>query len=321
MALYLFVSKHEVLGTSENPEVRMVLRPVAGQSTYRSRGLNVPLYNRRLQMELNDRTFVCNHGVNIVYALWQPSMDARNSHSCHSRNGRLAVHTRNGERMLVYSSYTYPQGAGFVLLRAGLFDRAASNFLATNVHLDNNMLESDFRERFGQRFEGNGEDVERYLQSLRYELEACLQNLQAWTGTATDSHTAVGQQADAMPTSDSVAEHNDAIAFLQTQSLDYSKIHADRDRRREVFKVLDNLALGVAEFDYYKADGSVRHAKGTRNPDIIFRWISPSGHRNDIGENLQPHDDVIELIRYFDMDRNDYRTFNVNRIVGLSLAA
>lgn len=329
MAIYLFVSKHEVRGTQRNPECRMVLRPIANQTTYRRSGRVEDLGNRRLQMDINDRTEVCNWGNRNVYALWQPNMTPCSNDT---RRGRLSIHTRNGEEMFVYDRYEpanhphfQPRTTSFALIRVGTYTGRFENnapLLANNVVLNDNMLEDAFRNRFGN----NGEDTERLLRSLKDELVAyLLLRNQSQGETATDNHTTADERAEATPTMDSDAERNRAITALQTQRLDYSKIVVGQNRR-VVFNLLDKLALGIAEFDYYKADGSIRHAKGTRNPYTINEQLGTDNRSGtEDGTSLEElnsnPEDRIERIRYFDIERGGFRTFNVGRVIGLSLAA
>ena len=331
MALYLFVSKRDVQTNSRNRcgyDTRMVLRPIANQTTYRSRGRVEELGNRRLQMDINDRTEVCRRGTRDVYALWQPNLTPCSNNT---RKGRLSIHTRNGEEMFVYDRYdpvNHPhfqlRTSNFALIRIGTYSGLeTAPLLAEHVVRNDNMLEEAFRNRFGN----NGslpEETERLLRSLKDELLSYLLFLRSRGGTATDSHTTVEEQAEATPTTDSDAERNRAITALQTQRLDYSKIPASGHNRSVMFKLLDKLALGIAEFDYYKADGSIRHAKGTRNPYIINEQMGTddlSSTEESISfEDLNSNpEDCIERIRYYDMERSAYRTFNVGRVIGLSL--
>lgn len=59
---------------------------------------------------------------------------------------------------------------------------------------------------------------------------------------------------------------------------------------------------------YIKNDGSVRIAQGTLNEGFISQLWEPTGRGYEEGE---------DIIRYFDLDAQNWRSFRVDRFVGL----
>ena len=68
----------------------------------------------------------------------------------------------------------------------------------------------------------------------------------------------------------------------------------------------DALSNGFARFTYYKKDGTTRTALGTRSSVLIPTDKLPKG-RQDIDEG----EDIVKAIPYFDLEKNEWRSFNV----------
>ena len=78
--------------------------------------------------------------------------------------------------------------------------------------------------------------------------------------------------------------------------------------------VRDTLTNGFARFTYYKEDGTTRTALGTRSPSLIPVDKLPKG---DMSDGAAARKDNAKVITYFDLDVNEWRSFNVFRFVGL----
>ena len=74
----------------------------------------------------------------------------------------------------------------------------------------------------------------------------------------------------------------------------------------------DALSNGFARFTYYKKDGTTRTALGTRSSVLIPTDKLPKG-RQDIDEG----EDIVKAIPYFDLEKNEWRSFSVFNFVCL----
>ena len=74
----------------------------------------------------------------------------------------------------------------------------------------------------------------------------------------------------------------------------------------------DALSNGFARFTYYKKDGTTRTALGTRTPSLIPVDKLPKCPQNN--EEWEKRDKTIP---YFDLDKNEWRSFNVLNFVSL----
>lgn len=74
----------------------------------------------------------------------------------------------------------------------------------------------------------------------------------------------------------------------------------------------DALANGFARFTYYKIDGTTRTALGTCSPSIIPVDKVPKGE-----VEIDKWEDIVKTIPYFDLDKNEWRSFNVLNFVSL----
>ena len=70
----------------------------------------------------------------------------------------------------------------------------------------------------------------------------------------------------------------------------------------------DALANGFARFIYVKKDGTTRTALGTRSPSLIPVDKLPKG---DMSEDEATWEDSAKTIPYFDLDKNEWRSFSV----------
>ena len=62
----------------------------------------------------------------------------------------------------------------------------------------------------------------------------------------------------------------------------------------------------VVEFEYKKKNGETRTAHGTLNLDIMGTDNAPKGTDGEVSDNV---------IRYFDMDSNGWRSFIVENFI------
>jgi len=76
----------------------------------------------------------------------------------------------------------------------------------------------------------------------------------------------------------------------------------------------DALSNGFARFTYYKKDGTFRTALGTRSLSLVPTDKLPKGDMSD-GEATQ--EDSVKAIPYFDLDKNEWRSFSVLNFVSL----
>lgn len=70
----------------------------------------------------------------------------------------------------------------------------------------------------------------------------------------------------------------------------------------------DALANGFARFTYFKKDGTTRTALGTRSPSLIPVDKLPKGNMSG---DLDTWEDSVKAIPYFDLDKNEWRSFSV----------
>lgn len=81
----------------------------------------------------------------------------------------------------------------------------------------------------------------------------------------------------------------------------------------EIAEFRGKLAAGVVEFEFTKADGTLRHAVGTTNEQVVptteRRRLDP-----DYDENLESYRRREAFIIWFwDLEKNECRCFNTNR--------
>lgn len=69
------------------------------------------------------------------------------------------------------------------------------------------------------------------------------------------------------------------------------------------------LKEGIVTFSYWKNDGSIREAKGTLNALLIPADKKPKG-----SVLATPH---YEAVAYFDLDKQEWRSFSVTCFIGL----
>jgi hypothetical protein len=74
----------------------------------------------------------------------------------------------------------------------------------------------------------------------------------------------------------------------------------------------DALTNGFARFTYYKKDGSTRSAFGTLSSSLI-----PIDKLPKSPINIEKWEDVVKSIPYFDLDKNEWRSFSVLNFVSL----
>ena len=87
--------------------------------------------------------------------------------------------------------------------------------------------------------------------------------------------------------------------------------------RFESFRVI--LNNGFARFTYYKKDGTTRTALGTRSPLLIPTDKTPGASPQRNGESglRLEGEDRFKAIPYFDLEKREWRSFNVLNFVSL----
>ena len=76
----------------------------------------------------------------------------------------------------------------------------------------------------------------------------------------------------------------------------------------------DALANGFARFTYSKIDGTTRTALGTRSLSLVPVDKLPKG---DMSDDAATWEDNAKAIPYFDLDKNEWRSFSVLNFVSL----
>lgn len=74
----------------------------------------------------------------------------------------------------------------------------------------------------------------------------------------------------------------------------------------------DALSNGFARFTYYKKDGTTRTALGTRSLSLI-----PVDKLPKCPSNNEEWEERAKAIPYFDLDKNEWRSFSVLNFVSL----
>ena len=74
----------------------------------------------------------------------------------------------------------------------------------------------------------------------------------------------------------------------------------------------DALSNGFARFTYYKKDGTTRTALGTRSSVLIPTDKLPKGQLE-----INEWEDIVKAIPYFDLEKNEWRSFSVFNFVSL----
>ena len=76
----------------------------------------------------------------------------------------------------------------------------------------------------------------------------------------------------------------------------------------------DALSNGFARFTYFKKKGTTRQALGTRSLSLIPVDKLPKG---DMSDDAATWEDNVKAIPYFDLEKNEWRSFNVLNFVSL----
>lgn len=76
----------------------------------------------------------------------------------------------------------------------------------------------------------------------------------------------------------------------------------------------DALSNGFARFTYYKMDGTPRTALGTRSSVLIPIDKLPKGNMSDGSDTWG---DSAKAIPYFDLEKNEWRSFNVLHFISI----
>ena len=75
-----------------------------------------------------------------------------------------------------------------------------------------------------------------------------------------------------------------------------------------VVRLRKMLHTGTVRFTYQKTDGEVREATGTLCPEL-FEYA-----RKTDGTKVES----VTLVKYFDMDKNAFRSFRAERLLGIA---
>lgn len=76
--------------------------------------------------------------------------------------------------------------------------------------------------------------------------------------------------------------------------------------------IKSELKAGAFCFQYRKVDGTIRDANGTLNPVIIQERLNQPEPVVD----SKPYYSVNEVVVYYDLDANKWRSFRVDRYIG-----
>lgn len=76
----------------------------------------------------------------------------------------------------------------------------------------------------------------------------------------------------------------------------------------------DAISNGFARFTYYKKDGTFRRTLGTRSPSLIPAEKLP---RDVLNNEEGIWTDTAKAIPYFDLEKNEWRSFSVLNFVKL----
>ena len=68
----------------------------------------------------------------------------------------------------------------------------------------------------------------------------------------------------------------------------------------------DAMSNGFARFTYRKIDGTTRTALGTRSSVLI-----PTDKLPKCPQDNEEREDIVKAIPYFDLEKNEWRSFNV----------
>ena len=68
----------------------------------------------------------------------------------------------------------------------------------------------------------------------------------------------------------------------------------------------DALANGFAQFTYFKENGTIRHALGTRSPQLI-----PVDKAPKCPQDNKEWEERAKAIPYFDLEKREWRSFSV----------
>ena len=102
--------------------------------------------------------------------------------------------------------------------------------------------------------------------------------------------------------------------FMKTVWLIYRTLEGDhRAKLSLAFKIshrqrklVDNIKKDVVDFKFIKKDGTIRTAKGTKNLNLVPKEKLPVGTKKT---------NIPNLITYFDIDKNSWRSFYLNKLV------
>lgn len=84
--------------------------------------------------------------------------------------------------------------------------------------------------------------------------------------------------------------------------------------REKLIKLLQKYSNVTIQFE--KADGTIQTRHATRNQDIVYQLVGPKPSGQSRKEEI---DAANGNITYFDLDKNDFRSFKVERLKSIKV--
>lgn len=81
------------------------------------------------------------------------------------------------------------------------------------------------------------------------------------------------------------------------------------DSMEDSVKLVQALNSGVVSFRYQKMDGTIREATGTRNAKYLNEVVGLTPSQSVITT------DIGKMINYYDTEKQDWRRFDITRLV------
>ena len=84
-----------------------------------------------------------------------------------------------------------------------------------------------------------------------------------------------------------------------------------------IYRLTNELAKGLLEFSYMKDDGTLRHARGTLCDGVSDRfdeWKRKQAEKPK-DKKAESKNKPREIITYWDLDKEGFRTFRADRLI------
>ena len=84
-----------------------------------------------------------------------------------------------------------------------------------------------------------------------------------------------------------------------------------------IYRLTNELAKGLLEFSYMKDDGTLRHARGTLCDGVSDRfdeWKRKQAEKPE-GKKAKSKTKPREIITYWDLDKEGFRSFRADRLI------